>query len=271
MLLRKISRPALETAGDYVGEAGTPPAREGPAFAAGPKEVLRFQRRPPHHLFATPFTGVVTIAASYGAGGSLVGPALAKRLRVPFYDRVLPARVAERLAVPLEDILPHDWEGSTWQIEPWHRWIGQLAMMPPLEGIDIGVWHNWATTGTPAAFRQQMDEVLRQIADRGGAVILGRAAAVVLADHPRAYHVRLTGPLDARVRQAARWLNISPEESRRRQVLVDRARQSYVRALYHREPNDPKLYHLLIDTTRLSVAQVVAVIALAARSAVGKR
>src|SRR4051794_18104952 len=32
---------------------------------------------------------VVTVSASYGAGGSVVGPGVAERLGVPFYDRLL--------------------------------------------------------------------------------------------------------------------------------------------------------------------------------------
>src|SRR3954468_23282626 len=39
---------------------------------------------------------VVTLAALYGAGGSVIGPQLAERLGVPFLDRAIPRSVAER-------------------------------------------------------------------------------------------------------------------------------------------------------------------------------
>jgi len=51
---------------------------------------------------------VVTISASYGAGGSQVGPRLADRLGVAFLDRAIPTAVAERLAVPLSEAIAHD-------------------------------------------------------------------------------------------------------------------------------------------------------------------
>ena len=35
---------------------------------------------------------VITISASYGAGGSVIGPAVAKRLGVPFLDRAVPSQ-----------------------------------------------------------------------------------------------------------------------------------------------------------------------------------
>ena len=40
--------------------------------------------------------GVVTISATYGAGGSEIGPAVAAMLGLPFVDRAIPAGVARR-------------------------------------------------------------------------------------------------------------------------------------------------------------------------------
>jgi hypothetical protein len=41
---------------------------------------------------------LVTVSASYGSGGSEVAPALARRLDVPFVDRVVSPELAHRLA-----------------------------------------------------------------------------------------------------------------------------------------------------------------------------
>lgn len=51
---------------------------------------------------------VVALSAAYGAGGSQVGPALAKRLGVPFVDRAIPLGVAQRLDVDLPTAQEHD-------------------------------------------------------------------------------------------------------------------------------------------------------------------
>ena len=42
---------------------------------------------------------VVTISATYGAGGALVGPEVADRLGVPFVDRAVPVAVANDLGI----------------------------------------------------------------------------------------------------------------------------------------------------------------------------
>src|SRR5277367_5408964 len=51
---------------------------------------------------------VVTISATYGAGGSIVGPAIAERLGLPFYDRAIPVTIAHKLAVTVDEALAHD-------------------------------------------------------------------------------------------------------------------------------------------------------------------
>ena len=42
-------------------------------------------------------TRLIALSAAYGAGGSIIGPALADRLGVPFLDRAIPLAVADRL------------------------------------------------------------------------------------------------------------------------------------------------------------------------------
>ena len=49
---------------------------------------------------------VVTISATYGAAGSVVGPAVAERLGVPFLDRAIPTAVANDLGISLEEAMP---------------------------------------------------------------------------------------------------------------------------------------------------------------------
>ena len=51
---------------------------------------------------------VVTISATYGAAGSVIGPAVAEGLGARFLDRAIPVAVAHSLAVPLSDVLEHD-------------------------------------------------------------------------------------------------------------------------------------------------------------------
>jgi Cytidylate kinase-like family len=201
-----------------------------------------------------PTPPLVTISASYGAGGSQVGPLLAARLGVDFLDRAIPTRVAQRLAVPLDDALAHD--------ESLGDAIGRLAstfaLLPELAGA-------MAQAGLPAGedYRIETERVIREHADHG-AIVLGRAGALVLRDRPEALHVRLDGPAARRVTRAVEIGGLTRADAERARRESDRAREAYVRHFYRADARDPGLYHLVIDSTVLELDTVVDLLVVAA-------
>jgi cytidylate kinase-like protein len=203
---------------------------------------------------------VVTISASFGAGGSLVGPAVAERLGIPFVDRAIPAAVADSLAVPLDRALAHD------QVLP--PAIVRILSKMASAVIPLGVAPMSPPEGTDQedVFRSGTERVLRDIADRTGGVLLGRAAAIVLANRPGALHVRLDGPKPARLERAKARDNRPAEEVQRLLEETDRARISYVKHFYNCEPHDSRLYHLVLDSTAFPLDVCVDLIVTAANA-----
>jgi cytidylate kinase len=199
---------------------------------------------------------LVTVSASYGAGGSEVGPALAKRLGVPFVDRVIHADVAAGLAMqPGGSILGADPASS-------HLLARLLMHLAPIGGA----YGAGPAAPGPAADRSIADLTERAIferADSGRGVILGRAAAVVLRDDPRALHVRLDGPREARLRQAMRLQSIDRDTAERRMKETDHARHAYVRRIGRADARDPGLYHLIIDSTSIDLEACAELVACA--------
>jgi hypothetical protein len=204
---------------------------------------------------------LVTLSATYGAGGSQVGPALARRLNVPFVDRLIPTQVAARLRVSSAEAYAHD------EISP-GLIARTLASFAPI-GQAFG------TEGVPSQmigegnFLEATEQVILERADSGQGVILGRAGAVVLRDDARSLHVRLDGPRGARVIQGMRIQGVDRATAERRMMETDRARHAYVRRFYHADAHDPDLYHLVIDSTAIDLDACVELIALAAKNRVG--
>jgi cytidylate kinase len=201
---------------------------------------------------------VVTVSAAYGAGGSEVGPEVAERLGVDFVDRAIPTDVAERLAVPLHDALERDESIGGWL----SRALLSFGQVGP---VLAGAAPPPDTTIGADAFCQATEQVLRERAEEG-AVILGRAGAVVLRDHPGALHVRLTGPREARIEQGMRLEGVDRETAARHADETDRARETYVRHFYRVDPRDATLYHLIIDSTAIPLEACADMIVEAARA-----
>ena len=202
--------------------------------------------------------GVVTISASYGACGSEVGPAVAAALGLPFVDRAVPVGVARKLDVPLDQAERRD---ETTDRGLW-RLISSMALVPELAGAGPLAYH---TLTDEHAFREKTEEVLHEIAESGG-VVLGRAAAIVLADRDDALHVRLDGPVEARIAQAVERTGKSEAEIRRALRSNDAARAAYVRNFYRADPADARHYHLVIDTTAIPWTAAADLVVTAARA-----
>jgi cytidylate kinase len=195
---------------------------------------------------------VVTISASYGAGGSWVGPQVAERLGCQLVDRAIPVQVAERLAVPVEHAHVHDEAAAP-------RFTQLLARLPNTSGVVV-------PEAVTDSFCRETERILIDAAHSGDVVVLGRAGALVLHDQPRALHVRLDGPEEARVFQAMRLEEIDEDEARRRQRNSDRARVDYVKHFYRTDPRHPRHYHLMLDSTAVALPTCVELIVIAARA-----
>jgi cytidylate kinase len=78
--------------------------------------------------------------------------------------------------------------------------------------------------------------------------------------------VRLFGPAEARIAQAARIEHTDEATARQRLPEVDRARAQYVRRLYRADIDDPDLFHLQIDSTALPLEACAGLIASAYRA-----
>jgi len=205
-----------------------------------------------------PDVRLITVSASYGAGGSIVAPALAGRLGLPFMQRVTTSEGHVAEPGPCDEQLSMEEVKAT----PAHRLLAHFTQAMPA-----------GPTQSPPSTHHQ-DEHLRGwgeagihrlLAAAGGGVILGRAAAVVLGKD-RGFHVRLDGPADRRVVQGAAVEGISEEQAAERLRTADKARTAYVRRLYRCDPADASLYHLVIDSTAMPLQAVIELILAAARA-----
>jgi hypothetical protein len=208
--------------------------------------------------------GTVTIAATYGAGGSLIGPAVAKRLHLPFIDRAIPVGLAETIHEPLIAALTDDSEGGSA--------VGRL--------LNSALNYSGLFVGVPMAAEElgvvpdvaQTEIAIRRLADGGGAVILGRAGVFVLKGHADVLHVRLDGDVEARRRAAMAHEGLDYKNACKRQHDTDQARRAYVSHFYPRAGawEDPRHYHVVLDSTAISMDTCVEIITRAAQDLFAK-
>jgi cytidylate kinase len=202
------------------------------------------------------YSPVITVSATYGAGGSVIAPRLAERLGLPFVDRLISADAATG-GRSQEGLVKGEQETT-----PVGRFLSYFARAATV-GAVIGPEPDLIDDED---IRARAEADLKALKAGAPGVVLGRAAAVVLRSRPRAYHVRLDGAVERRIAWAAPFEGLTTEQAARRQAETDRARTAFVKRLYRTDPADPALYHLVLDPTVLGVDAALEVVVMAARA-----
>jgi cytidylate kinase len=204
---------------------------------------------------------VITIAREFGAGGSRVAAMLAQRLGAEVIDRRLVDEVAGRLGLTADAVAAQDEHAKTV--------VDRLVLAFASFGEAWGP--GWAPLyGDPLGDPQQAvklltEEVIRQTARRGNAIIVGRGGAFVLADWPGVLHVFLRSAEPVRIREIMARDALSEEEARRRLHQTDADRGAYMRRNYGTDWRDPRRYDLVLDTGRLGYQRAADTILAAVR------
>jgi cytidylate kinase len=205
---------------------------------------------------------VITFSSTFGTGGSVIATRVAETLGWALHNRAIPVEVAARLTMPLEEALSKDEAADSRIGRLLARFSVQLA---PEAGAHIPV----EVFAGDEPFRKHSDDVIRFLAARSDCVIVGRAAAIVLGDTDDTLHIRLDGPREKRILQASEALKITRQEAAKRLDETDRARALYVTHFYARDWAAPHLYHVVLNSTAMSLTACGDIVLTAARDRFG--
>ena len=192
-----------------------------------------------------PRSPVIAFSRQAGAGGRQVARRVAEELALAFYDRDLLHEIAKSAHVSERRVSALD-ERTRDVVSEW---------LEPLVSDDyLG----------PNAYREHLAHVVDTIARRGGAVILGRGAHLLLGPS-RALRVLVVAPLAMRVAEVARADGVSPEEARRRIAAVESARHDFLARHFRVAFDDVSNFDLVVNTGVVGVEGAVSIV----RSGVG--
>ena len=190
---------------------------------------------------------VITISRQYGAGGKTLGKMIADELGYEFADSEIIARVAEMANVSTHwvETVENEAGGKL------SRFVSRMVSKPLVERIlkdergyiDEKIYLDYLVL------------IIAQIADEGNVVILGRGSQYILNDHPEAFHLLMIDEFDNRVRFMQKNYELS--ESRAARVVrgEDKRRKALYQKLGKTDYDDPFLYHLVLNMSKLSLEE----------------
>ena len=201
---------------------------------------------------------VVALSHQMGSGGSAVGLELARTLGIRYADREILEQAAHLLGKDDREL-----EGLEERVSSlWGRVASILALGAPEAPYVV-----------PAVMPLEEEDlfhvesrIIREIASREDAVIVGRGASWLLRDHPCVITALLHAPEDWRVRQVMKRRGLTDAGQARDLVKQsDHQRRRFVESLRAGTWLDPSCYHLCIDTSAVGVEGAVDLLAGVAR------
>jgi cytidylate kinase len=97
---------------------------------------------------------------------------------------------------------------------------------------------------------------MRELARRGDALLVGRGGSVFLRDEPWAFHVRLTAPMDIRLRRVMEYRWVREAQARKLIDQSDADRRRFYDGYFGADWSDPLGYHITVNSGRLGPAAV---------------
>ena len=225
---------------------------------------------------------VVTVSGYIAGGAREVGEMTARLLQVQFVDQQLMVEAAQRCGVPVGSLAERDERCSSFKERMsnlFRTFLERSAASgaDPLSGatgLEVILSRSYADMALEQEGAQVSDQVylktmtliIEELAAGGKIVLLGRGSQMILKDLPGTVHVLCTAPQKTRAHRLAERDGLGIEEATRQVAEKDRAQAAYYRKFWKVEFEDPRLYDLTIDTSRLSYEIAADLVASAARA-----
>ena len=204
---------------------------------------------------------IIVIGRQFGSGGHEIGVKLAEKLGIPLYDKEILAHIAEEQGVSAERLhkMDEDLKGN--------HLLNVGLQAQKFNVYNMGILFETDTSailGRDQVYEWQAKKI-RELAEAGSCVIIGRCADVILKDHPGLVSVFITAPLVDREARIARLYPNHPRENYETHLQfvqkMDKARANYYSFHTDRDWGDIGNYHLCINSSKLGIDGTVELLA----------
>ncbi len=221
---------------------------------------------------------VITISNQFGAGGPEVGKEIARRLGIDYLDKEIIHRVALEVNVPAEEVQEFEAEHHN-KLKSFFSTIFDLDALKKKAQIrqeELAEAHYDEREKIPyhyhvdgwidsEIYKQMILKIISALGQRRHVVIVGRGGQCILKENPRTLHVRFVAEFEDRVTWTAKRRGLKAAEAKEFVRKVDTRSQDYLRFYFDCDPDQPTLYHLILNTSRIPVGRCVDIIEALAR------
>lgn len=185
---------------------------------------------------------VITIGRQLGSGGREIGEKLSLQLGISFYDKELIFLASKVSGLGKEFFERADEK----------RRIPIFGGLFGLKGsISVEPFSDYYLSNE-RLFKIQSD-VIRELADKGSCLFVGRCADYILKEHPRCLNIFITGDMDDRVKRIAAIQKVTEKKAAEIIEKSDKQREVYYNYFSNKVWGAAESYHLCINSSVLGI------------------
>jgi cytidylate kinase len=199
---------------------------------------------------------VISLSVQAGSGGYAVAHLVADQLGFRYYDWEITTEAAHRSGVSPSDVIAA--ERVPGFLERMMVRLGAVSAMSVENSAGFAdpspaVWNTALQSLTSDDYRQVIERVIEELADRGSAVIVGHASQYTLRNRPGVLKVLVHGSLPQRAQRLAIEQGLDRAKADMMVKQSDKDRRELLKRLYHFDWLDSTAYDLSLNTDNLSV------------------
>jgi cytidylate kinase len=192
---------------------------------------------------------VITIGRQLGSGGRTIGEKLACQLGIAFYDKELIQLASQRSGLGKEFFEKAD-EKKSYSI-----FGGLFGLRGAITDEPFSSYY----LNDETLFKIQSD-VIRELAEKGSSLFVGRCADYVLKEYPRCLNVFISADMNDRIKHVAKIQNLTADKARDFIGKADKQRAGYYNYFSNRVWGAAESYDLCINSSALGIDESVAFI-----------
>ena len=216
---------------------------------------------------------VVTLNGQLGGAAREVGNEVARRIGADYVDRLLLAEAAKRVGTTVSALAEKELEhlslGSrltrliqtAFERSAYTGSGGDPFFGPGVDALLIRPYpegdKEFEVTSSDQVddqrFFQVISETIRDLAQEGNVVIIGRGSNFVLKDSPEVLHVGVVAPVEFRINMTMQRDGINRAEAEQYIANEERARISFFKKHFKANPDDPILYDMMVNPGKLGI------------------
>ena len=223
---------------------------------------------------------VITINGPIGCGSVTIGQMVAQQLEWNFVDRLVFTEAARLIGTPVGALIAKEQRVDRFR-NRLGRFLQTMLERSAMSGVSGEPYFGRGIENLPPeTYMEMANEPDRNLDDKtfieattkvvtdlykgGNTVIIGRGANSILADAPGTLHVGLLAPMEVRVKTLMDREHYGEAEAKVYTEELEQAREGFFRKYWKANPNDPTLYHMMLNMGKMQPKTAAEVIVHAA-------